>query len=197
MVRRPGPFGSSRRSPAGLRRGHDRRPRLPPTVGTGLSGWSRPYPAILSPRGGPRLVHVRGSPCPGTSGTPWHSTSACWQEGPSPATPEQSVAGPVVIGPSLAYPSDRHEAIRMVETTLSYTQSTCNHVQSTCNPRSVHVRGSTWTPWRSTSKGVAEGMVERAGGPPCLRSEATRRSAGHGPGFGTTFSNAQQHSVTR
>jgi hypothetical protein len=32
-------------------------------------------------------------------------------------------------------------------------------------------------------------MVERAGGPPCLRSRATRRSAGHGRGVGTTFSN--------
>jgi hypothetical protein len=45
-----------------------------------------------------------------------------------------------------------------------HTQLHAVHFQSTFSPRSVHVRGSTWTPWRSTSNGVAEGMVERAGG---------------------------------
>jgi hypothetical protein len=69
--------------------------------------------------------------------------------------------------PSLVYPFDRNGAVRMVETTFSYTQSTFSprsvHFQFTFSPHSVHVRGSTWTPWRSTSKGVAEDMVERAG----------------------------------
>jgi hypothetical protein len=51
----------------------------------------------------------------------------------------------------------------------SHTQLHAIPMESTCNPRmwprAVHVRGSTWTPWRSTSKGVAKGMVEGAGGP--------------------------------
>jgi hypothetical protein len=69
-----------------------------------------------------------------------------------------------------------------------HIQSHSVHIQSTCNPRTwpraVHVRGATWTPWRSTSKGVTKGMVERAGAPLCLRSGATRGSAGHGRGSG-------------
>jgi hypothetical protein len=66
----------------------------------------------------------------------------------------------------------------------SHTQLHAIPMESTCNPRmwprAVHVRGSTWTPWRSMSKGVAKGRVERAGGPPCFRSRATQGSAGHG-----------------
>jgi hypothetical protein len=129
-------------------------------------------------------------------------------------------------------PSDRNGAVRMVETTFSYTQSTFSprsvHFQFTFSPLSVHVGfhvrgspclGTSGNLWRSTpdggnhvelcdrhvetrgpkgirihwgvptfhgaasqtsSKGVTKGMVERAGGPPCLRSRATRGSAGHG-----------------
>jgi len=52
-----------------------------------------------------------------------------------------------------------------------HIQSHSVHIQSTYVatysprmwPRAVHVRGSTWTPWRSTSKGVTKGMVEGAG----------------------------------
>ena len=69
-----------------------------------------------------------------------------------------------VIGPSLVYPSDRNGAVRIVETTF-------RHFQSTFSPRSVHFQSTwgstyvaTWTPWRSTSKGVTKGMVERVGG---------------------------------
>jgi hypothetical protein len=60
---------------------------------------------------------------------------------------------------------------------VSHTQPYSVHAQSILSPhegpRSVHVcghvRGSTcpgtlWSPWRSTSNGVAKGMVERAGG---------------------------------
>jgi len=71
------------------------------------------------------------------------------QEESQPPLPQNiSVAGPAVIGPSLAYPSDRNGPVRMVETTFSYTQSTCNplsvHVQSTFSHVGVHVRGSTY-----------------------------------------------------
>jgi hypothetical protein len=82
--------------------------------------------------------------------------------------------------PSLVYPSDRNGAVRMVETTVHAV-----HIQSTFSPLSVHMWvhiqstwGSTYVDPRSTSKGVTKGMVERAGGPLCLRSGATRRSAG-------------------
>jgi hypothetical protein len=62
--------------------------------------------------------------------------------------------------PSSSTPSDRNGVVRMVETTFSHIQSTFSPRMW---PRSVHVRGSTWTPWRSTSKGVTKGMVEGAG----------------------------------
>jgi hypothetical protein len=74
--------------------------------------------------------------------------------------------------PSLVYPSDRNGAVRMVETPLSHTQSTFSHFQSTFSHMWVHIQSTwgstyvaTWTPWRSTSKGVARGRVEKAGGP--------------------------------
>jgi hypothetical protein len=106
----------------------------------------------------------------------------------------------------LVYPSDRNGAIRMVETTLSHTQSTLSpYSVHMGGPRSVHVCGhvcgstcpwTSWTTWHSTSNGVAKGMVERAGAesgdeaPYASASRATRRSAEQGqPGFGTTFSN--------
>ena len=86
--------------------------------------------------------------------------------------------------PSLVYPSDRNGAVRMVETTFRHFQSTFSplsvHVQSTWGSTYMSTYVATWTPWRSTSKGVAKGMVERAGGHLCLRSGATRGSAGHG-----------------
>jgi hypothetical protein len=60
---------------------------------------------------------------------------------------------------------------------IQFLPATLSHTQSTLSPRHVeysvhvqfHVRGSTcswtsWTPWRSTSKGVTKGMVEMAGG---------------------------------
>ena len=69
------------------------------------------------------------------------------QEEPQPPLPQNiSVAGSVyghderakqphraVIGPSLVYPFDRNGAVRMVETTLS-------HTQSILSPRSVHTQ---------------------------------------------------------
>jgi hypothetical protein len=99
---------------------------------------------------------------------------------PMESSPERS--GPSVLRrPQSAGRPQGRDPIQFLSATLSYMQSTWNPRMW---PRAVHVRGSTWTPWRSTSKGVTKGMVERAGGHLCLRSGATRRSAGHGRGSG-------------
>jgi hypothetical protein len=79
------------------------------------------------------------------------------------------------------------DPIQSLSATLSY-------MQSTWNPHVLHVRGhaqstyvATWAPWRSTSKGVTKGMVERAGAPmPPERGDP--RVCRAWPEFGTTFS---------
>jgi len=165
-------------------------------------------------------VHVRGPPCPGTSGNLWRSTpdggshvelcdrhvETCGPKGirihwgvptfPGAASPTsrrgipgggflvRGVPGRVKSrlgsppswgsrgrtsersGPgvprrlqSAGRPQGR-DPIQSLSATLSYMQSPWNPRMW---PRAVHVRGSTWTPWRSTSKGVTKGMVEGAG----------------------------------
>jgi hypothetical protein len=94
--------------------------------------------------------------------------------------------GPVRTEPSRSIPLRWEGAVRMVETPLGYTQSTCS---PRTWPRAVHVRGSTWTPWRSTSNGVAGGRVERGWRPPMPPEWGDPRVCRAWPGFGTTFSN--------
>jgi hypothetical protein len=69
------------------------------------------------------------------------------------------------------YPPRWEGAVRMVETTFSHIQSTFSprmwpHAVHVVDPRGLH--------------GVQRRRVGGAGGPLCLRSEATRGSAGHG-----------------
>jgi hypothetical protein len=89
---------------------------------------------------------------------------------PVPSRPPTGQMGPRRfdgnLAAVLAYPSDRNEPVRMVETPFSYTQSTFSplsvHFQPHVDPHSVHVgvhvRGSpcpgTWgNLWRSTPDG--------------------------------------------
>jgi hypothetical protein len=101
------------------------------------------------------------------------------------SSPERSEPGVLRRLQSAGRPQGR-DPIQSLAATLSYMQSTWNPRMW---PRVVHVRGSTWTPWRSASKGVAKGMVERAGGPLCLPEPGDPTVYRAWPGFGTTFSN--------
>jgi hypothetical protein len=88
-----------------------------------------------------------------------------WLSGPSAGPGPSGAPAAFVRDPKismtavLVYPSDRNGAVRIVETTLS-------HTQSILSPYSVHVqfhlRGST-CPWTLWTTGVAKGMVEGAG----------------------------------
>jgi hypothetical protein len=109
------------------------------------------------------------------------------QEESQPPLPQNiRVAGPAVIGPLPRLPLGIGTSPSGWSRPHSVTRSPLSvHFQSTFSPHvgphsvhvGVHVRGSTWTPWRSTSKGVTKGMVERAGGPLCLpRGETVLRA---------------------
>ena len=165
-------------------------------------------------------VHVRGSPCPGTSGNLWRSTpdggshvELCdrhvetrgpkgirihWGvptfHGAASQTSRRGIPGggfrprpgEKLSGVS-AFMGVKGEDIRTLRAKrpeasavcrkspgprphpvpVSHTQLHAIPMESTYTPRAwpraVHVRGATWTPWRSTSKGVTKGMGEGAG----------------------------------